>query len=114
MPSFVSLAVAVVSALAAVASLLLYVHSSRRDDQDSARAEALALAETRAQTIAELRAALRSLERAYQAQCYSTTAFAEVLAGVHGDLEEAPPDVEAALTRIRALLAAAEPRIYRG
>jgi type II secretory pathway pseudopilin PulG len=90
MPAFVSLAVAVISAIAAVATLLLYLHSIRRSDQDSAREEALALAETRGEMIQVLRRRTRELEAA--------------LAGVRCCLEERPPDVAGALARIRESL----------
>src|SRR5229473_4798053 len=66
MPAFVSPAVAVASAILAVASLLLYLHSTRRSDRDSAREEALALAETRGQLVAELRASLKLLEQRHK------------------------------------------------
>ncbi len=140
MPAFVSPAVAVVSAILAVASLLLYLHSTRRSDRDSAREEALALAETRGQLVAELRASLKLLEQrhkrmqtnderrardletaleqarvearehAYQTQRFYAAAFAEVLTSVRSHLEQTPPDVEGALTRIRELLATTEQR----
>jgi type II secretory pathway pseudopilin PulG len=90
MPTFVSLAVAVISAIAAVVTLLLYVHSVRRTDQDSAREEALALAEMRGEMIQALRRRTRELEAA--------------LIGVRGCLEEKPPDVSGALARIRGPL----------
>jgi len=138
MPAFVSPAVAVASAILAVASLLLYLHSTRRSDRDSAREEALALAETRGQLVAELRASLKLLEQrhkrmqtnderrardletaleqarvearehAYQTQRFYAAAFAEVLTSVRSHLEQTPPDVEGALTRIRELLATTE------
>ncbi|HYY03664.1 MAG TPA: hypothetical protein VE736_07250, partial [Gaiellaceae bacterium] len=104
-------AVALVSTIVAVGSLLLYIHSVRRSDRDSARDEAIALAETRGAIVEELRAALKSLERrqkrmrtdyerrigeletaletarveardqAYQTQRLFAGAFAEVLTG---------------------------------
>jgi hypothetical protein len=140
MPAFVSPTVAVVSAILAVASLLLYLHSTRRSDRDSAREEALALAETRGQLVAELRASLKlreqrhkrmqtnderrarhletaleearveAREQAYQTQRFYAAAFAEVLTSVRSHLEQTPPDVEAALARIRELLATTEQR----
>jgi hypothetical protein len=94
MAPFVSPTIAVVSAIVAVVSLLLYIHSSRRSDKDSARDEALALAEIRAQVIAELRAALE------QARMETH----DNLIAVCRELEESPPDVEGALSRIRRLL----------
>ena len=58
MAPFVGPTLATVSALVAVASLLVYLHATRRSDQDSAREEAVALAEMRGELIAELRAPL--------------------------------------------------------
>src|ERR671936_2445116 len=52
-----------VSAAAATGSLLTYLYALRRDDRSEARAEALALAETRAQVIADLRRHIGELER---------------------------------------------------
>jgi len=94
MAPFVSPTLAVVSAIVAVVSLLLYVHSSGRSDKDSARDEALALAETRRQVIAELRSALADARAETR----------ENLTILRNELEESPPDVEAALRRIRRLL----------
>ena len=94
MAPFVSPTIAVVSAIVAVVSLLLYIHSSRRSDKDSARDEALALAGVRAQVIAELRAALE------QARMETH----DNLTAVRCELEESPPDVDGALRRIRRLL----------
>jgi hypothetical protein len=94
MAPFVSPTLAVVSAIVAVVSLLLYLHSTRRSDQDSARDEALALAETRRQLVAELRTALE--ETRAEAR--------DNLIILHSHLEQSPPDVEGALTRIRRLL----------
>jgi hypothetical protein len=94
MAPFVSPTLAVVSAIVAVTSLLLYLHSMRRSDKDSAREEALALAETRGQLVAELRASLHEMRA--QAR--------DGLILVRRDLEQSPPDVEAALARIRRLL----------
>jgi methylthioribose-1-phosphate isomerase len=75
------------SAAIALASLLGYLLSLRTTTRSAARDEALALAETRAQTILELRR--------------SVTDLVDALVRVRGDLEEAPPDVEQALARIR-------------
>jgi len=94
MAPFVSPSLAVVSTIVAVVSLLLYLHSSRRSDKDSARDEALALAETRRQVIAELRTALADA----RAETH------ENLAILRSELEQSPPDVEGALRRIRRLL----------
>jgi hypothetical protein len=127
--------VAAVSAAAAVGTLLAYVYVARRRDVDAAREEALALAETRRQTVADLESRLASLkqehrnaavasakriraledaltkansetrEQAYQMQRFYASAVADLLVGVQGDLEAVPPNVERALTRIRGLLA---------
>jgi hypothetical protein len=75
------------SAAIALASLLGYLLSLRTTTRSAARDEALALAETRAQTILELRRSVDDL--------------VDALLRVRGDLEETPPDVEQALARIR-------------
>jgi hypothetical protein len=93
-PFVSSTIVAVVSAIVAVVSLLLALHSARRSDKDSARAEALALAETRKQLIAELRATLEE-ER---------TETRVNLIVLRHYLERSPPDVDVALLRIARLL----------
>jgi hypothetical protein len=133
--------VAAVSAAAAVGSLLVYVYVARRRNIDAAREEALALAETRRQVIADLERRLASLERqhrdagiasarriraledvltkanseareqAYQMQRFYASALADLLVGVQEDLEAVPPNVERALTRIRGLLARERPSI---
>lgn len=94
MAPFVSPALAVVSAIVAVVSLLLYFHSIRRSDRDSARDEALALAETRGELVAELRAALHETRAETR----------ETLIILRGHLEQSPPDVAGALKRIRRIL----------
>jgi hypothetical protein len=55
--------VSTLSVAAAVISLLAYLYSLRRTEQTAAREEALALAETRGQMVAELRERIESLER---------------------------------------------------
>jgi hypothetical protein len=75
------------SAAIALASLLAYLLSLRTTARSAARDEALALAETRAQTILDLRRSVDDL--------------VDALVRVRGDLEEVPPDVERALARIR-------------
>jgi hypothetical protein len=127
--------VAVVSAAAAVGTLLVYIHVARRTDIDAAREEALALAETRRQAIAELERRLALLElrhrgaaevsakrirelehalemvnaeareQAYQMQRFYGSALTELLVGMREDLETIPPNVDRVLTRIRGLLA---------
>jgi hypothetical protein len=94
MAPFVSPTLAVVSAIVAVVSLLLYLQSSRRAGLDSARDEALALAETRRQVIVELRAALEEA----RAEARNN------LIVLRRELEQSPPNVEGALRRIRRLL----------
>ena len=91
---------AVVSAIVAVGSVLLALHSARRSDNDSARDEALALAETRKELIAELRAALEE-ERAETHRN---------LVVLRRELERSPPDVEGALRRLGQLLVEHESR----
>jgi t-SNARE complex subunit (syntaxin) len=77
----------IASAAIALASLLAYLLSLQTTARSAARDEALALAETRAQTILELRRSMDDL--------------VDALVRVREDLEEAPPDVERALARIR-------------
>jgi hypothetical protein len=82
------------SAAIALASLLAYLLSLRSTARSAARDEALALAETRAQTIIELRQSVEGL--------------VDALVRVRGDLEVVPPDVERALARIRRRVRDAE------
>jgi hypothetical protein len=133
--------VAAVSAAAAVGTLLVYLHVARRTDIDAAREEALALAETRRQAIADLERRLASLERrhrstreasarrireledvlgkanaeareqAYQMQRFYASALTELLVDMQEDLETVPPNVDRALTRIRGLLARERPAV---
>jgi hypothetical protein len=137
-------AIAAVSALAAVGSLLVYVYAVRRSSRDSAREEALALAETRAQIVAALQQELKSLEerdrrvlarcekqrrelkeqlertnaeareQAYQAQRFYAALLADLLRGLEADLEQRPPDVTAALRRIRQQFPRAKPEAEAG
>jgi molybdopterin converting factor small subunit len=139
MSAVVTTVIAAVSAIAAVASVLLYVYFGRRADLAAAREEALALAETRRQTIDDLRRRLEALEKrhkrakercagrvrelqsaldktrvqarndAYQTQHLYADAVSGLLNDLRGELERKPPDVEAALTRIRKLLADERP-----
>lgn len=131
--------IAALSAFAALASLFLYLYFIRRSDLAAAREEALALAETRREVIRELRGRLESLERrhrrlgkerdrrirelqaaldttrkqardeAYRTQHFYASAFSDLLNDLRSDLERMPPDVDAALTRIRKLLAGHRP-----
>jgi len=131
--------VAVLSGVATIGSFLAYLYFVQRSNANAARDEALALAETRRQVIADLRAQLASSEesrmrletqadgrirkletalkdarteareQAYQIQRLYATGLADVLAGVRRDLEAVPADVERALSRIRELLASVPP-----
>jgi hypothetical protein len=131
--------IAAVSAAGTVGAFLAYVYFLRRSGVENAREEALALAETRGAIIADLQAQLKSVQRereraeraykarikelegellaanaesreqAYQMQRFYFAAFADLLAGVRSDLEAVPPNVDAALTRIRELLANERP-----
>jgi TolA-binding protein len=139
MSAVVTTLIAAVSAFAAVASALLYLYFGRGSDLASAREEALALAETRRQVIVDLRRRLDSLERrhkrmnaecerrvaklrreqettraqaredAYQTRHFYSTALSDLLNDLRSDLEQIPPDVDAALVRIRRLLAGERP-----
>jgi hypothetical protein len=119
---------AVLSALAAIGSFLAYVYFVQRSNANSAREEAMALAETRREVIKDLTARLASSDRrtreletaleaaraeareqAYQAQRLYTMGLAEVLEGVRHDLESVPPDVENALRQIRQQLTREQP-----
>jgi hypothetical protein len=135
MSAVVTTAVAALSAVAAVATLVAYLYYVRRSDLVAAREEALALAETRRQVIRELRERLRSVEArqkrakadserrirelqaaldrtraqarkdAYQTQHFHAAALSDLFNDLLTHLERTPPDVEAALVRIRKLLA---------
>lgn len=127
-----------VSAAAAVAGVVIYFLGLRRADQTSARDEALALAETRRQTVEELRRRVAALEhgqraarahykkrvrelevaleqtrheareQAYRSQRLFVLALEEALAQVRDELDKGPPDVEGALAKIQELLADGE------
>jgi uncharacterized protein YukE len=135
MSAVVTTAVAALSAVAAVASLFAYLYYVRRSDLVAAREEALALAETRRQVIRELRERLKSVEDrqkhakadckrrirelqaaldrtraqarndAFQTQHFYAAALSDLLNDLLADLERTPADVEAAVARIRKLLA---------
>jgi DNA anti-recombination protein RmuC len=135
MSAVVTTAVAALSAVAAVATLFAYLYYLRRSDLVAAREEALALAETRRQVIRELRERLRAVEErqqrakaeserrirelqaaldrtrtqarkdAYQTQHFYAAALSDLSNDLLADLERTPPDVHAALVRIRKLLA---------
>ena len=131
--------IAVLSGVATIGGFLTYLYFVQRSNANAARDEALALAETRREVIADLRAQLASSEesrmlletqadrrirnletalkdarteareQAYQIQRLYATGLADVLAGVRRDLEAVPADVERALSRIRELLASVPP-----
>jgi hypothetical protein len=131
--------VALLSGVATIGSFFAYVYLVRRSNANAARDEALALAETRREVIADLRAQLASSEerrsrlqveaekriqeletaledarreareQAYQVQRLYATGLADVLMGVRRDLEAVPADVQRALRRIRELLASVPP-----
>ena len=133
MSALVTDVIAALSAFAALATLFLYLYFGRRSDLAAAREEALALAETRRQVIGDLQERLKSLEgrnkranaaherrvrqlqtaldetrmeareEAYTTQHFYAAALSDLLNDLRRDLEQAPPDVEAALRRIRKL-----------
>jgi hypothetical protein len=125
--------VSAVSAAAALVSLLAYLYSLRRSERSAAREEALALAETRGEMLAELRRGLEEAERRhkrakadadrrireldaalgrarreahapYEVQRLGVLVLAESLARVRDDLEQVPPNVDGALARIHGVL----------
>jgi predicted phage gp36 major capsid-like protein len=134
MSAVVAQVIAALSAFTALASLFLYLYFGQRSQLSAAREEALALAETRRQVIADLRRRLDSLEQrnkrvkadcerrvselqtaldktqrqardeAYRAQHFFAAALSDLLNDLRNDLEPATPDVDAALARIRNLL----------
>jgi hypothetical protein len=139
MSAVVVTAIAALSALAAVGTFFVYLYFVHRSDLVAAREEALALAETRRQVIRELRDRLQSTEvrqkrvradserrirelqtaldrtraqarkDAYQTQHFYAVALSDLSNGLLADLERKPPDVEAALVRIRGLLTGEHP-----
>lgn len=134
MSTIVAQVIAALSAFTALTSVLLYLYFGRRSEFAAAREEALALAETRRQVIADLQSHLDSLEQrhkrtkaecerrvnelqtaldetqrqardeAYRTQHFFLAALSDLLNDLRDDLEPVPPDVEAALARIRKLL----------
>ena len=144
MSAVATTAVAALSAITAVASLFAYLYFVRRSDLIEAREEALALAETRRQVIRDLRERVKSADEqharakadsrrrlralqaaldrtraqagkdAYQTQHFYAAALSELADELLADLERRPPDVEAALRRIRTLLTFERPATPRG
>jgi hypothetical protein len=125
---------AAASAAAAVAALLAYIYFIRRSEAHAARDEALALAETRGEIIADLRERLAELEErlgetitecetrvrelqaavettraearehAYLAHRFYAASLSDLLRDLQADLEQRPPNVQRPLARIRELL----------
>jgi uncharacterized protein (DUF3084 family) len=115
--------VAMLSGVATIGSFLAYLYTAQRSNANAAREEALALAETRRQVIADLRRQnakceqrTRELEQElqnvraearnqrYRVQRLFAIGLADLLADVPSDPRALPPDVEEALQRIRQLL----------
>jgi hypothetical protein len=139
MSAVVAQVIAALSAFSAFVGTVLYLYFSRRSDLSAAREEALALAETRRQVIADLQRRLDSVDQrhrrikadgerrvselqskldqtqrqardeAYRTQHFFSAALSDFLNDLREDLEPWPPDVESALARIRKLLADQRP-----
>ena len=131
--------IATLSAIATIGGFFAYLYFSQRSDANIAREEAVSLAETRREGIADLRNQLaaaegrhrrmkvkcekrvQALERAlhdarseardqaYQAQRLYAIGLVDVLDGIRSDLAAVPPNVDRALERIRNLLVCAQP-----
>jgi molybdopterin converting factor small subunit len=127
-------AIAAASAAAAIGTFVAYLYFARRSDAHAAREEALALAETRGEVILDLRQRLAATERrlrqtttncenrvrelenslqtietearehAYRMQRFYAASLSDLLRDVQADLQNTPPNLEAALARIRELL----------
>ena len=89
------------SAAAAIGSFVAYLHFARRTEAHDARDEALALAATRAEVIADLRTRVEALEASRRLHA---AAVAALLLDLRDDLDRDAPDVERALARIERLL----------
>lgn len=144
MSTVVSIAIAALSAVTAVASFSAYLYFARRSDLVAAREEALALAETRRQANLELREQVKLAEErlnrvaanserrirdlqatldrtraqarrdAYQTQHFYAAALSDLANDLLADLERTPPDVEDAIVRIRNLLGSTHSAKRRG
>ena len=129
-----TIAIAAASAAATVGTFFSYLYFVHRSEAHAARDEAMALAETRGEVIVDLRRRLRLLERllrdttearerrvreleaalqkteaeareqAYRIQRFYAASLSELLRIVQADLEQEPPNVEKALSRVRELL----------
>jgi hypothetical protein len=129
-----AIAIAAASAAATVGTFFAYLYFVHRSEAHAARDEAMALAETRGEVIADLRRRLRLLERvlrdttealerrvreleatlqrteaeaheqAYGIQRFYAASLSEFLRTVQADLEQDPPNVQKALWRVRQLL----------
>ena len=87
-------AIAATSAAAAVGSFFAYLHFAARTEAHAARDEALALAHTRGEVIADLRLRVDALERQLAETTRDHDALAILLYDIRADLERSPPDVE--------------------
>jgi hypothetical protein len=129
-----TIAIAAASAAATVGTFFAYLYFVHRSEAHAARDEAMALAETRGEVIVDLRRRLRLLERllrdttealerrvreleatlqkteaeareqAYRIQRFYAASLSELLRTVEADLEQEPPNVEKALSRVRQVL----------
>jgi ABC-type phosphate transport system auxiliary subunit len=128
MSAVVTTVIAALSGFAALASVFLYLHFGRRSELATAREEALALAETRRQVIGDLQADFDSLERRHKRMkaeyerrtrelqtaldTTRTQAREEAYRTQHfyaAALSDLLNDLEAALMRVRKLLAGERP-----
>jgi hypothetical protein len=100
--------IATLSAIASIGGFFAYLHFAQRGDANTAREEAVSLAETRREVIADLRRRLAEAEERHERlqRLYAVGLF-NVLESVRRDLTMVPPNVDRALERIRALLARA-------
>jgi hypothetical protein len=129
-----AIVIAAASAAATVGTFFAYLYFVLQSEAHAARDEAMALAETRGEVIADLRRRLRLLERllrdttealerrvreleatlqrteaearehAYGIQRFYAASLSEFLRTVQADLEQDPANVQRALSRVRQLL----------